>query len=152
LAFGAAGLELARHEDYVAHHATRIGTLAGIPVEELNNVAWFIATAADATPAQLDAALVLARKAVSETGGRETTMLDTLAEVQFQLGREQEAVVTIDRAIAGEGDACHLRYYLEQRRRFTGERDPDDRPEDPAFCGPEREGPPLPPDEAGLRV
>jgi membrane associated rhomboid family serine protease len=152
LAFGAAGLELARHEDYVAHHATRIGTLAGIPVEELNNVAWFIATAADATPAQLDAALVLARKAVSETGGRETTMLDTLAEVQFQLGREQEAVVTIDRAIAGEGDACHLRYYLEQRRRFTGERDPDDRPEDPVFCRPESEGPPLPPDETGLRV
>ena len=152
LAFGAAGLELARHEDYVAHHAARIGTLAGIPVEELNNVAWFIAIADDATPAQLDAALGLARQAVSETEGRDTTMLDTLAEVQFQLGRPQEAILTIDRAIAGETDGCHLRYYLEQRRRFTGERDPHDRPEDPAFCGIEPDGPPLPPDDAGLRV
>jgi membrane associated rhomboid family serine protease len=152
LAFAAAGLELGRHDDYIAHHAARIGTLAGIPPEELNNVAWFIATSGDATPAQLDAALALARLAVSETAGRETTMLDTLAEVQFQLGRAQEAVVTIDRAIAGETDVCHLRYYLEQRRRFTGERDADDRPEDPVFCRPEPEGPPLPPDEEGLRV
>ena len=115
-------------------------------------MAWFIAIADDATPAQLDAALGLARQAVSETEGRDTTILDTLAEVQFQLGRTQEAILTIDRAIAGETDTCHLRYYLEQRRRFTGERDPDDRPEDPAFCGTEPAGPPLPPDEAGLRV
>ena len=89
---------------------------------------------------------------MSETGGRDTTMLDTLAEVQFQLGRSQEAIVTIDRAIASETDTCHLRYYLEQRRRFMGEREPDDRPEDPAFCGTEPEGPPLPPDATGLRV
>ena len=152
LAFAAAGVELVRHDDYVAHHAARLGTLPGIPAEELNNVAWFIALDEDATSAQLDAALELARQAVSETHGRETTMLDTLAEVQFRLGRSEEAVFTIDRAIAGETDACHLRYYLEQRRRFTGEREADDRPEDPVFCRPDLEGPELPPDEAGLRV
>jgi hypothetical protein len=78
-------------------------------------------------------------------------MLDTLAEVQFQLGWQEQAIATIDQAIAREPDES---YYREQRRRFTGERPADDRPPDPALR-PERSRErrlPLPPDELGLRV
>jgi hypothetical protein len=49
-------------------------------------------------------------------------MLDTLAEVYFVAGRVEDAVATIDEAIAL---APHVRYFHEQRQRFTGERDPD---------------------------
>jgi hypothetical protein len=94
---------------------------------------------------------VLAERAVTETGAAEATMLDTLAEVQFQLGWQAQAIATIDQAIAREPDES---YYREQRRRFTGERPADDRPPDPALRPQRRRERrlPLPPDELGLRV
>jgi tetratricopeptide (TPR) repeat protein len=113
----------------------------------LNNDAWVIATAGDATPDELEVALRMARRAVRATERREPNLLDTLAEVYFQLGRGDDAVAAIDEAIVL---APGVTYYEEQRRRFTGERAADDRPEAPEQAperepGPrEEERPPLP--------
>lgn len=136
-----AGLQLTR-DDYVAWHATRLGNLEDIGPLELNNAAWFIAIDDDATDAQFEAALKLAKRAVAETGGEHPGMLDTLAELQFQLGDTAAAVETIDRAIALEPEES---YYREQRRRFTGERPAHDRPPDPLLRPREQ---PLPPPES----
>ncbi|MDJ0850538.1 MAG: rhomboid family intramembrane serine protease [Myxococcota bacterium] len=139
LAVATGAYDLLSVSDFPARHADRIASLPGVTPEELNNHAWFIAVDEDATVPQMEAALRLAERAVAETDGQEATILDTLAEVQFQLGQADLAVETIDRAIAREPDED---YYREQRRRFTGERAPDDRPPDPA----------LPRDEDGLTV
>ena len=58
----------------------------------------------------------------------DATILDTLAEVQFQRGHPERALVIIDEAIAREPQEV---YYREQRRRFFGERGRDDRPDPP---------------------
>ena len=136
-------------DDYRADHANRIAGLPGIEPEDLNNHAWLIAIDERSTEAQLEAALKLAERAVRETDRGDPTFLDTLAEVQFQLGRADLAVGTIDEAIArAPGES----YYREQRRRFVGERDPDDRPPDPALPFGEPGRPPLPPDADGVTV
>jgi hypothetical protein len=73
-------------------------------------------------------AAALAERAVAETGRRDPNLLDTLAEVLFVSGDVAGAVMVIDEAIELSGGE---RYFVEQRRRFVGERDPDDRPEPP---------------------
>jgi membrane associated rhomboid family serine protease len=149
LAAVAAGVELFSAPDFPARFAERLAALPEVPPDELNNHAWFIAIDESASRAQLLAALQLAERAVAETEGREAALLDTLAEVLFQLGESEHAVETIERAIAQEPDEP---YYREQRRRFLGERPADDRPPDPALRPREREGPPLPPDAEGITV
>jgi membrane associated rhomboid family serine protease len=125
---GAAAVELLRPGDFSTRHTERLARLPGISPLELNNRAWFIAIDPRSTPEHLEAALLLAERAVSETDRREPTLLDTLAELQFQLGHEQQALQTIDEAIVqAPGEA----YYREQRRRFLGERSREDRPEPP---------------------
>lgn len=143
----AAGSLLAA-DDFRAQHAARIARLPGISTDELNNHAWLIAIDRESTRDQLEAALLLAERAVVETQRNDPTLLDTLAEVLFQLGRPQLAVTVIDEAIhRAPGET----YYREQRRRFTGERDPHDRPPDPGLPW-EGGRPPLPPDSEGIRV
>jgi len=122
------------------------------PALMLNNDAWTIATSDSPTREQLELALELSSRAVDATERQDPNLLDTLAEVYFQLGQGEEAVETIDEAIAlvpGED------YFEEQRRRFLGERAADDRPEPPAELPP----PALEPEEhqfdsdgPGLRV
>ena len=80
------------------------------------------------SPELLEAALAMAERAVDETERREPSVLDTLAELQFQLGHAKQAVATIEEAIL---EAPGERYYQEQRRRFLGERARDDRPAAP---------------------
>ena len=75
-----------------------------------------------------------------ETHREIAAILDTLAEVQFLLGATGQAVATIDEAIE---QAPNVPYYREQRRRFTGERAADDRPEDPLLM-PVPQQPPAP--------
>ena len=100
----------------------------------LNNLAWQIVTARSPSEGALAAAADLAEMAVALTSHREPTILDTLAEVYFAQGRSEDAVSVIDEAIAlAPGEP----YYAEQRKRFTGERAADDRPEAP----PEAEAP-----------
>jgi membrane associated rhomboid family serine protease len=113
---------------------------------ELNNLAWQIATSRRPTKSALAQAVELAERAVLLTAAREPTILDTLAEVTFAQGNAERAIELIDEAIAlAPGES----YYREQRRRFTGERAADDRPEpppDPLRPGApgERDEPPAP--------
>jgi membrane associated rhomboid family serine protease len=123
-----AAATLAAPGDFRVRHALRVAQLPGISAEELNNRAWLIAIEPDASVEQLDAALRLVERAVEETERRDATILDTLAEVQFQLGRRDLALAIIDEAIAREPEEA---YYREQRRRFLGERAKDDRPAPP---------------------
>jgi membrane associated rhomboid family serine protease len=125
-AFGYGQLDPGR---YAVRRAEHLVELASAPALLLNNDAWTIATSGERTEAELELALRLARRAVRATGGLDANLLDTLAEVYFQLGRSEAALETIDAAIAlrpGEP------YFREQRRRFTGERAADDRPAPPS--------------------
>ncbi len=142
---GAAGL-LVSTEDFLADHAARLATLPGVSPIEMNDRAWLIAIEPGRSEAQARAALALAERAVTETGRSIPALLDTLAELQFQLGSPERALGTIDEAIALVPDdpryRDELRYYTEQRRRFQGERSADDRPEGPSWW---RSPPPEPP-------
>jgi membrane associated rhomboid family serine protease len=149
LSIGAAAVELLGAGDYRAQHAIRLAGLPSIEPTDLNNHAWLIAIAPDASREQMEAALVLAERAVAETRRLDPSMLDTLAEVHFQLGRPDLAIATIDEAIARDPREP---YYREQRRRFTGERPPHDRPPGPGLPWVLERRPPLPPDDHGLRV
>ena len=136
--------------DAAVRYAARTARLPGISPDELNNYAWTIAIAPEVTRQELEAALLLAERAVAETGRMEATILDTLAEVQFGLGMDAAAISAIDEAIALEPDDS---YYREQRRRFAGERPRGNRPEyiPPIFRKPNEVGPPVEV-EPGLRV
>lgn len=148
LGIGRASFEVMRAPDFPARHAARLSQIPEVSPGELNDHAWRIAIDPDATRKQMESALQLAERAVADTGGSEAALLDTLAEVQFQLGRSELAVQIIDQAISREpGEA----YYREQRRRFTGERQPHDRPPDPNLrLMPGPQAPELPSDEEGL--
>jgi membrane associated rhomboid family serine protease len=121
---------------------------AHAPILLLNNDAWIIATSKAPTPDELEIALQLATRAVTATERMDPNLLDTLAEVYFQLGRNDDAVETIDQAIALTPGVS---YFEEQRRRFVGERAPDDRPDPPNEAPPadEPDAPPFEP-EPGL--
>jgi hypothetical protein len=138
--------------EFRVRHALRVAQLPGVAPEELNNRAWLLATLPNATPDELRVALVLAQRAVDETRRRDATILDTLAEVQFQLGNRESALAIIDEAIARKPDQS---YYREQRRRFLGERARDDRP-DPPLPDPPWNAPPEPeepdPADGGITV
>ena len=148
-----AGIDVFANGSAAARYAARKARLPGISAVELNDHAWMIATAPDVTGDELEAALLLAERAVMESSRSEATILDTLAEVQFGLGLDVEAIRTIDEAIALEPNDP---YYREQRRRFTGERARDDRPEyiPPMLRNPNEIGPPVEvePEDPGLRV
>jgi membrane associated rhomboid family serine protease len=129
----------------LVRHGQRVLDLPGANPVHLNNVAWRIATEHPARPDQLEAAREMAERAVQETGRREPDFLDTLAELEWVTGDVDAALRTIDEAIALAPDEP---YFREQRRRFTGERDPDDRPEPPApeapYRAPDLPGEPAP--------
>jgi len=93
-----------------------------------NDLAWRMATETDASFEQLEVALALAERAVAQSDHADPDLLDTLAEVLFMRGDLEGALEAIDAAIyltRGE------RYFVEQRRRFTGDRPADDRPAPP---------------------
>lgn len=82
-------------------------------VELLNSYAWTCAEKGW----NLEKALAVAQHAV-ELSGREPNVLDTLAEVQFKLGRAEEAAATIREALAKRpGDE----YLAKQLARFQGQ-------------------------------
>jgi hypothetical protein len=153
ISMGTAAMDVAADGHAVARYAARNARLPGISPDELNNHAWMIAISPDVTREELEAALLLAERAVSETQRSEATILDTLAEVRFGLGMEAAAVSAIDEAIALDPNEA---YYHEQRRRFTGERTRGDRPEyiPPMFREPNATDPPteIEPQESDLRV
>jgi uncharacterized Ntn-hydrolase superfamily protein len=98
---------------------TRIGealqrTLANPDADAgtLNALAWYCATA----DMYLEESLKAARRAVDKEPDS-TAILDTLAEVYFRMGRKDEALETINRAIAIDPEDNYLK---TQRDRFQG--------------------------------
>jgi len=143
LALVAAGRELAGDGDMLARSGARLLRLTEVSPQVLNNTAWMIATSAHPTSEQLSVALRLAERAVDDTNRKDPNVLDTLAESQFAAGQVDEAVETIDEAIALAPDES---YFVEQRRRFTGDREADDRPDPPPDDLPLPDGPDGPSD------
>lgn len=142
-----------RHGSPLAPHAARLAERSDVPALTLNNFAWLIATDPDAGPDDLDVAVLLAERAVEGTERLDPNVLDTLAEAQFAAGGADDAVRTIEEAIAlAPGEP----YFVEQRRRFLGERDPGDRPDPPdAWSEPSPDEPlrlPPPEEDEGIRA
>lgn len=147
-AIGAAGWDAFGRGNFDARFNTRLAGLPNVSPRALNDRAWEIAIDPESSYPDMQAALLLAERAVMETNRLSPTILDTLAEVQFQLGQPELASETILEAIAREPLSS---YYREQLRRFIGERDSDDRPEYSPFpSGPRRD--PLDIQERGLTV
>jgi hypothetical protein len=141
---------LAPGSEAAERRAANLLAVEGVPLH-LNNVAWVIVTGPAPEPGLLGVALQLAERAVEETGRGDPNILDTLAEAYFVAGQREEAIATIDEAIYL---APGVEYFREQRRRFTGERAPDDRPDPPREPWmPRMEPVPPPPEEdLGIRV
>ena len=116
-------------------HADHLLAVERVGAGVLNNLAWRIATESTAMPDQGDRALALAERAVHQTARSNPDYLDTLAEVQFLIGDPESAIETIDEAleIAPWDD-----YFREQRNRFIGLRDANDRPPSPVAPWTER--------------
>lgn len=125
-----------------ARSGARLLRSESVPPHLLNDFAWLVVT--EGTPRREDVAvaLELARRAAGATGRRDPNVLDTLAETYFAAGDVEAAVETIDEAIAL---APEEPYFREQRRRFLGERPPEDRPEPPRRPLLPRERPPEAP-------
>jgi tetratricopeptide (TPR) repeat protein len=64
-----------------------------------NNLAWILATAADATLRQPDEAVTLAQRALELSGGQDPAYLDTLAAAYAAAGRFDDAVQTVAKAL-----------------------------------------------------
>jgi membrane associated rhomboid family serine protease len=140
---------LAPNSPVVERRAAHLLAVEGVPLH-LNNVAWTIVTGPAPGPGMVDVALQLAERAVEETGRGDPNILDTLAEAYFVAGRHEAAIDTIDEAISL---APGVVYFREQRRRFTGERASEDRPDPPTAPWRERrESPPPLQEEPGIRV
>lgn len=119
---------LLRDGEALGSHATALLQSRDLPSFRYNDLAWRMATESQLSPDQAELAIALAERAVSETQRQNPDVLDTLAETLFVAGDKRSAVAVIDEAIAlANGEV----YFVEQRRRFTGERDADDRPEPP---------------------
>ena len=142
LAIAVAGDELIRPGEFAARHVVRLDHLPGATAEELNRAAWMIATRESSSPELLEVALSLAERAAADTAHADAEILDTLAEVHFQLGHRAEAITAIDEAIQHAPDRDDFR---AKRRRFLGESEPADRPTPP-------ESPAARPEEPGLSV
>jgi hypothetical protein len=117
-----------RGPDALERYARQLLATPEIGARSDNEVAWRMATESEATRDQLGAAQELAERAADRTEYLDPEVLDTLAEVLFVRGDRDAALRVIDQAIRltrGED------YYIQQRRRFTGERAVDDRPPPP---------------------
>lgn len=144
-----------RDSGALEQHGLRVlQSLHGDPQND-NAVAWVMVTESEPSEIGVQVAAALAERAVVETRRRDPYVLDTLAEVLFVAGDVPGAVIVIDEAIELTGGD---RYYVEQRRRFVGERERSDRPEPPAPGPLFAEPPPSPrsdepdPDGGGLVI
>jgi membrane associated rhomboid family serine protease len=139
---------LAPNSPVVERRAAHLLAVEGVPLH-LNNVAWTIVTRPAPGPEMVDVALQLAERAVEETGRGDPNILDTLAEAYFVAGRHEAAIDTIDEAISL---APGVVYFREQRRRFTGERAWEDRPDPPTAPWDESPSTLPPQEDPGIRV
>lgn len=138
-----------RESRSLEHYARQLLASPDVGVNADNGIAWRMATESRANADQLAAAQELAERAADRTAYQNPEILDTLAEVLFVRGDRDGALRIIDEAIRltrGED------YYVQQRRRFTGERAFEDRPPPPPpWTDPERDfGEPL--EEPGILI
>lgn len=122
------GTLVLRESNALTRYARQVLATPGVGPGIDNEIAWRMATESDANVKQLLAAQELAERAADRTEYGDPTILDTLAEVLFVRGDRDGALRMIDQAIRltrGED------YYVQQRRRFVGERAFDDRPAPP---------------------
>jgi hypothetical protein len=137
-------------------HGIRVLQMPEPLVRYDNEAAWRMLTESKPTEAGLEVAVLLGLRAARYSDWQDPNVLDTLAEGLFASGDFQGALEIIDQAIfLSQGH----RYFIEQRQRFTGERDPKDRPEPPeqdwflrqpgSFEGPPPPGPTIEPAEPG---
>jgi len=117
-----------RDPQALASHGRHLMTMPDVSWYPLNELAWRMVTESAPDPTELIVATQLAERAVAKTQRQDPNVLDTLAEVLFVAGDDQGAVSVIDEAILLAGSEV---YFREQRRRFTGERAADDRPDPP---------------------
>ncbi|MDE0886057.1 MAG: rhomboid family intramembrane serine protease [Myxococcota bacterium] len=93
-----------------------------------NETAWRMLTESQPREAGVEVAVLLALRAAQGSFWRDPNVLDTLAESLFAAGDIPGAAQVIEEAIfLSRGH----RYFMEQRDRFLGFRDPEDRPEPP---------------------
>ena len=121
---------LQRDGSALARHARVLLSVPDITPMRYNEIAWRMATESNATHEELLVALEAAERAVYDTDRLDPDILDTLAEVQYVAGDHLAAIHTIEEAIS---IAVGEEYFIEQRRRFTGERDWEDRPSSPGM-------------------
>ncbi len=130
LSFASAGRLLVRDSGALASHGLRLLTLPDVRPLLLNDLAWRMVTESELEPDAVRVAIELAERAVEKTEREDPDVLDTLAETLFVSGDGTGAVDVIDEAILLTGGE---EYFREQRRRFTGERERDDRPAPPSL-------------------
>ncbi len=121
---------LRREGGAMARHARVLLLVPNVTALRYNEIAWRMATESDATHEELLIALEVAERAVYDSDRMDPDILDTLAEVQYVVGDQQAALRTIDEAI---GISLGEEYFIQQRRRFTGERGWEDRPRSPGL-------------------
>ncbi|MFT5694429.1 MAG: membrane associated rhomboid family serine protease [Myxococcota bacterium] len=121
-------LLITRESNAMERYAKQLLATSEMSAYAYNSVAWRMATESSADVEQLGVAQDLAEAAADRTEHYDPQILDTLAEVLFSRGDVEGALRTIDEAIRLTNAQ---RYYVEQRRRFTGERAVDDRPDPP---------------------
>ncbi|MBE7558764.1 redoxin domain-containing protein [bacterium] len=94
---------LTQKGDLVGARSAREAMIRALPrtTENLNQVAWMLATHEDIRQRDLAAAYRLGREAMQLSGGRHPAILDTMARVYFELG-------LVDRAIDAERRALEL--------------------------------------------
>ncbi len=119
---------LLRDGDALARHARSVLSIPERHPVRDNDLAWRMVTESRLSPGQVAVAVELAERAVDGTERSNPDVLDTLAETLFALGDRSGALEAIDEAIALSADE---NYFVEQRRRFNGERAEDDRPTPP---------------------
>ena len=109
-------------------HGIRVLRMPDPRVRYDNEAAWRMLTESEPTETGLDVALFLALRAARYSDWRDPNVLDTLAEALFASGDIGGSLEVIDQAIfLSHGH----RYFVQQRQRFSGQRDPDDRPDPP---------------------
>lgn len=108
-----------RYREFQAYYTSRMSKgYRTVRATALNNVAWLMLTARVSEFVEYEQGLAYAQKAVdmSRDDPSRYIFLDTLAEAYFRNGRPEEAIDTIDEAIALEPD--NLYYYVAQKRKF----------------------------------
>jgi rhomboid protease GluP len=119
---------LERDPEALEAHAVRVLQMPDSSARYDNETAWRMLTETKPSESGVEVAVLLALRAASGSEWSDPNVLDTLAEALFASGDVGGALNVIDQAVFLSNGH---RYFIEQRRRFSGERDPEDRPAPP---------------------